>query len=173
MERLIRKETPADYEAIAFINDLAFGQPQEGKLVAALRQNERFVDELSLVCIENGTPAGHILFFPLFILSGDSRIETLSLGPMSVIPGYQNNGIGSALIINGLAVSYNLGYRSVVVLGHPGYYPRFGFRKAGMWGINAPFDTTDEALMAMELVTGSLGSEGGTVEYLKEYYDAL
>lgn len=173
MERLIRRETQADYEAIKLINDLAFRQEQEGRLISALRLNERFKGELSLVCLQNGIAVGHILFFPLFIISGDRRVETLSLGPMSVLPDYQNQGIGGALVKQGLADSGKLGFRSVVVLGHPGYYPRFGFKKASEWGIRAPFDVPDEAMMAMELEKGSLTYARGVIEYLKEYYDVI
>lgn len=167
---LIRKEEDNDYLAITEVNDHAFGQENEGHLVVNLRMHSDFVPELSLVAEVDGRIVAHILFFPVRIVDDGREFETLSLAPMAVLPDFQKQDIGSALIKEGLTVAENLGYKSVVVLGHPEYYPRFGFRPASNWDIRAPFDDVeDDAFMAMELVDGALDDVRGVVEYPEEF----
>jgi predicted N-acetyltransferase YhbS len=81
----------------------------------------------------------------------DSGPELLSLGPMGVRPDRQRCGIGSSLVRHGLALADRTGYRLVVVLGHPRFYPRFGFVQARPLGIETPYDVPDEAWMALPL----------------------
>jgi putative acetyltransferase len=100
----IRPEILVDYPAIKRINDLAFGQPQEGILIEKLRLETEYIRDLSLVALWNGTPVGHILFFPVYIVKGDQQTQTLSLAPMAVEPEFQNSGIGSRLVNEGLEV---------------------------------------------------------------------
>ncbi|AKB86000.1 Acetyltransferase [Methanococcoides methylutens MM1] len=169
---LVRKEEDNDYLAITEVNDHAFGQENEGRLVVNLRMHADFVSELSLVAEVDGRIVGHILFFPVKIVDDGKEFDTLSLAPMAVLPDFQRQGIGSALIKEGLTVAENLGYRSVVVLGHAEYYPRFGFRPASNWDIRSPFeDVPDDAFMAMELVDGSLDDVRGVVEYPEEFHE--
>jgi predicted N-acetyltransferase YhbS len=92
---------------------------------------------------------------------------------MSVRPGFQNKGIGGELIKEGLKRAVEFGFKSVLVLGHPTYYPKFGFKKASRWMIKPGFDAPDEAFMAIELEKGSLDFGGGTLEYPSEYLDAI
>ena len=166
----IRKEEDTDYIAITEVNDHAFGQENEGQLVVNLRMHSDFVPELSLVAEVDGKVVGHILFFPIKVVDDGKEFDSLSLAPMSVLPKFQKQGIGSALVKEGLAVAENLGYESVIVLGHAEYYPRFGFRPASQWDIRAPFeDVPDEAFMAMELVDGALDNVRGVVEYPEEF----
>jgi putative acetyltransferase len=94
----IRKETEKDYEDIKSVNDKAFGQENEGKIVENLRKNEKYISDLSLVAEIDNKIVGHILFFPIKIISQENEYETLSLAPMSVLPNYQKMGIGSKLI---------------------------------------------------------------------------
>lgn len=132
----IRPEVPADYQAISRVNELAFEQPNEGKLIEKLRINPDFVPELSLVAEVDGKVVGYILFFPIKIKTAAGKEkETLSLAPVAVLPGFQKKGIGSELITQGLQTCMRRGYHSVTVLGHPEYYPKFGFKKADKWRI--------------------------------------
>jgi putative acetyltransferase len=170
---IVRGETPTDHRGITLINDLAFGQKQEGILVEKLRKKALFDPRLSLVAMEGDHMVGHILFFPVTIDSEDNSAETLSLGPMSVHPDFQRSGIGKMLVRSGLDVAKRLGYRSVVVLGHPEYYPKFGFIKASLYNIKDPFDAPGEAMMAIELDAGSLGFGGGVISYPPEFYDTI
>lgn len=168
----IRPETPADYSAITQINDLAFGQPSEGKLVENLRKNPKFIPELSLVAEINGKIAGHILFFPVVIkLENGEEKETISLAPVAVSPEFQRKGIGSKLIQEGIKACQQLEYDSIMVLGHPEYYPKFGFKQANMRGIKDPFGAPAEAFMALELKQGALERACGVVEYPGEFLE--
>jgi predicted N-acetyltransferase YhbS len=90
---------------------------------------------------------------------------------MSVLPEFQNKGIGGKLIKEGLKVAEQLGFTSVIVLGHPEYYPKFGFEKASTWSIKPPFDAPDDAFMAIELVENALIDASGMLEYPQEYYN--
>ncbi len=175
----IRPETPSDYPGITEVNDLAFGQPAEGKLVEKLRRNPKFVPELSLVAEIGGKILGHILFFSVVVKSeagdkgpeGYEEHETLSLAPLSVLPEFQKQGIGGRLIKEGLETCKKLGYGSVIVLGHPEYYSSFGFEPASKWGIKDPFGAPEEAFMALELKEGALEGISGVVEYPEEFSD--
>ena len=170
---IIRKESSLDYDRISKVNDLAFVQKQEGELIVKLRMRKEYIPELSLVAEFNGNIIGHILFFPIYILSGDDKIQTLALAPMSIIPGFQNKGLGGDLIMAGMKAANELGFTSVLVLGHPKYYPKFGFKKASKWKIKAPFDVPEEAMMAIELKNGSLNFGGGIIDFPPEYTAAF
>jgi putative acetyltransferase len=166
----IRPETPADYLAIKEVNDLAFGQLNEGELVENLRKNPKFATELSLVAEANGKIVGHILFFPIAIkLAAGKEKETISLAPLAVRPEFQKQGIGGELIREGLKACKQSGYDSVIVFGHPEYYPKFGFRPAGTWGIKDTFGAPAEAFMALELKEGALEGASGVVELPEEF----
>jgi putative acetyltransferase len=174
MIEIIRPETPEDFEQITKVNDLAFDQPNEGRMLEALRKNKKFIPQLSLVAEIDLRVVGHILFFPLNIISGGKNFEVLSLAPMAFLPEYQQKGIGKKLVIEGLKKSKEMGYKAVVVLGHPTYYPKFGFEPASKWNIKPPIDDVpDEASMATELEEGFLKKKAGVIEYPEEYYGAL
>jgi len=168
-EIIIRYEQPGDEKAISKVNDLAFGQPNEGKLIEALRRRKEFVDRLSIVAEYKADIIGHILFFPVSIRMEKGTRKTLSLAPLAVVPKYQGKGIGGKLILRGLKEARVLGFKSVVVLGHSDYYPRFGFTKASEWGIYCPFRAPDDTFMAIELVEGGLEGIRGTVIFPPEY----
>ena len=170
----IRSENKNDYEAITNINDLAFGQKNEGEMIINLRVNKGFIPELSLVYEEDNKLIGHILFYPLDIVNNNIRFNSLSLAPVAVLPDFQSMGIGSQLIEAGLSKAKEIGFTSCVVLGHPKYYPKFGFERASKWNIKPPVDEIpDEAFMAIEMLPGSLKGKSGIVEFPKEYYGAL
>ncbi len=113
------------------------------------------------------------LFLPIVIKSGagDKEYETISLAPLSVRPELQKQGIGGRLIKEGLEACKKLGYGSVIVLGHPEYYPKFGFEPASKWGIDDPFGAPEEAFMALELKEGALEGVSGVVDYPEEFND--
>jgi putative acetyltransferase len=171
MEIVIRAETVADYSKIREINNRAFNQDTEEKLIQNLRKKKEYIAELSLVAEYKNQLVGHILFFPISIIGKNNRFPTLALAPMSVLPEFQKKGIGSELIKEGLKIAKKLGFTSVIVVGHPQYYSKFGFKKASTWNIRPPFDAPDDAFMAIELVKNALMDVSGMVEYPQEYLD--
>ncbi|MBC8314546.1 MAG: N-acetyltransferase [Bacteroidales bacterium] len=171
MQLTIRPETKQDYSAIKKVNDLAFKQENEGTLIEKLRINPEYIPELSLVAEIDGAVRGHILFFPLHVNTDKGGYQTISLAPMAVYPDWQRKGIGGQLIREGLLKVEELGHKSVVVVGHPEYYPRFGFRRASEWNVKVPFPCPDEALMAIEFEKGNL--KPGVIKFTPEYFDAL
>ncbi|WP_224996986.1 GNAT family N-acetyltransferase [Cesiribacter sp. SM1] len=161
----IREESPADHAAVYSLLASAFGREDEAKLVERLRASTAYIPELCLVAehAKNGI-VGYIQFTHVHI-AGKQSYPSLALAPMAVTPGYQNTGIGSLLVQAGLTRAREIGYQSVIVLGHQEYYPRFGFRPASAWGIFCPFEVPDEAFMAIELEKGALNAKAGTVVY--------
>lgn len=158
----IRPKTPADLDAIREINRLAFGQDAEADLVDGLRAGG-FV-RLSLVAEVDGKIVGHILFSPLPIYTETGVIEALSLAPMAVFPTHQRRGIGSKMVEEGLRACREAGHKIVLVLGHPGFYPRFGFSAKLAVPLTSPFGGGD-SWMAVELLPGALAGGLGRVEY--------
>ena len=146
----IRRETEADHAAVAEVTAAAFGKQDEARLVEAIRACDDFVPELTLVAEEEGRVVGHIMFS--YSLLEGSPVKLLQLSPLSVAPDRQNAGIGSALTREGLRLADERGEPLVLVLGHPTYYPRFGFRPASTLGLEAPNpEWPDEAFMAVPL----------------------
>lgn len=162
MTPTIRPETPADREAVRRVHRLAFGQGDEGVLVDSLR-TEGYA-RVSLVAEAEGRVVGHILFSEVPILTDGGTIPALSLAPVAVLPDCQRMGIGSALVRQGLEVCRTAGHRIVVVLGHPNFYPRFGFRASLAGPLSSAFGG-GEAWMAQELVPGVLTGVSGWVRY--------
>ncbi len=171
MEIKIRREAPKDYERIAEILRLAFGRVNESLLVEKLRLNKTYLPELSLVAEVDLLVVGYVLFFPLEISNGEERYKTLMLAPLAVHPTYQNKGVGSKLTITGLSIARDLGFKSVLLVGHPTYYPRFGFERASKWGIKLEISVPDEAFMAIELALHALLESQGTVVLPQEFHD--
>ena len=161
----IRPEEPTDIPGIFELNKNAFGQDNEAKLVDLLRDSPGFVSGLSLVALADSEIAGYILFSKVYIVNGDARHETLSLAPMAIQPGLQKKGIGAKLITQGLHRAKELGFTSVIVLGHELYYTRFGFVPAIKWGIRPPIDVPANVFMAIELMPDGLTNVSGMVEY--------
>ena len=129
---LVRREQPADIAAIRQVHALVFGRSAEANLVDTLRMRGKVV--LSLVAAEGDRIVGHILFSPVTIASDDHTFPAVGLAPMAVLPEFQRRGIGSLLVKASLVECQHLGYDGVVVLGHPSYYPRFGFVPASRYG---------------------------------------
>lgn len=155
-------EQEKDFPVIKEINNLAFGQSGESELIENIRNTDNYIPELSLVFeTEELEVLGHILFSLITIES----IPSLALAPMAVKPDFQNQGIGSLLVKEGLKRCEELGYDSVVVLGHSNFYPKFGFIPASEKGIKCPFEVPNEAFMVFEIKPGALNHAQGTVNY--------
>jgi predicted N-acetyltransferase YhbS len=173
MDVIIRNEKKEDYNEIKRINDLAFGQENEGKMIEAFRKTKDYNNLLSLIAETKGKIIGHILFYPIKIKNKKEEYTVLSLAPMAVHPEFQNKGIGSKLVKRGLEIAKELNFGIVIVVGHPKYYPRFGFTPAKNWDITLPFDVPDDVFLALELNENALKYCSGTVEYPKEFFDAM
>jgi putative acetyltransferase len=158
----IRPETKIDHPAIREVNRLAFGGEMESRLVDDLRDGEFM--RISLVAELDGIVIGHICFSELSITTELGPVAALSLAPMAVLPHFQRHGIGSALVRRGLAVGREQGHRIVVVLGHPEFYPRFGFSAELAEPLESPY-AGGPAWMALELVEGALRGVTGRVQY--------
>jgi putative acetyltransferase len=157
----IRPEAPSDHAAVHDINVAAFGREAEARLVAMLREQARPL--VSLVAEDAGTTVGHIMFSPVS-LGGFARL-LMGLAPMAVAPARQRRGIGSALVRAGLERCREIGAAAVVVLGHPDFYPRFGFRPVARFGLSCAYDVPAEAFVAIELEPDGLSGAAGTVSY--------
>jgi len=164
---VIRSETPEDSAAIRSVNEEAFGGSTEADLVEKLRSRQAYT--LSLVATDGDKIIGHILFSPVTIESRDTSFGALGLGPMAVLPPHQRKGVGSQLIYAGLQECKRLGHEIVVVLGHPDYYPHFGFVPASRYSIKCEYDIPDETFMVLELHPGALSRRSGVVKYQPEF----
>jgi len=165
----IRRSEESDRTAIGAIHASAFGREQGqeiGELVNALLDDSTAEPLLSLVAETDGRLVGHILFTAAKIQSS-REISARILAPLAISDDYQGTGVGSALIREGLKQSAKSGVDLVFVLGHPGYYPRFGFQPAGALGLESPYAIPSEhadAWMVQELVSGVIGSVEGRVQ---------
>jgi putative acetyltransferase len=161
LNMIVRAETPDDREAIREVHRQAFGQEDEARLVDALRGGG--CARLSLVAQEGGRVVGHVLFSDLPVVTPAGTLHALALAPLAVLPARQRQGIGSRLVRDGLRACAAAGHRVVVVLGHPDYYPRFGFSARLAERLQAPF--SGPSFMALELVPGALADVTGEVRY--------
>ena len=163
----VRAETTGEHKSVWRVNELAFGQCNEADLVDALRANAR--PYISLVAVVDEQVVGHIFFSPVSVESGNSAFTAMGLAPMAVLSEYQNKGIGSQLVREGLKACQRLGHDIVVVLGHANYYPRFGFTPASLKGLRSEYDVPDEVFMVAELRESALGGRRGLVKYHPEF----
>ena len=167
----IRPEIPEDQASIHYVNQEAFGRNQEADLVDKLRKQG--VLTISLVTVQETAIVGHIAFSPVEIASEKSSFGALTLAPIAALPVHQNKGIGSKLLTVGLQECLRLGHEIIVVVGHPNYYPRFGFVLANPKGIECEFEVPDEAWMIKELKQGALAGRQGKVRFQPEFKDAM
>jgi putative acetyltransferase len=145
----IRPEESDDYAAVRRVLERAFGSGSgEAELVEALRAADAHLPELCLVALDEGRVVGHLFFSQARLETGD---DVLALAPMAVLPERQREGIGSRLLEDGLRRARQSAFPLVVVVGHPEYYPRFGFEPAGAYGVRAPWNLPAEAWMALRL----------------------
>ncbi|QDU40913.1 hypothetical protein Mal4_52760 [Maioricimonas rarisocia] len=162
MNLSIRPETSQDQAGVRRVNEAAFEGTAEADLVEALHEGDHVAT--SLVAEVDGNVVGHILFSHLTIVTDHRRLPALSLAPMAVLPAHQKQGIGSRLVSEGLAACRDAGHQIVTVLGHPTYYPRFGFSPGLAAPLSSPFGV-GEAWMAIELTPGALEGVSGSVEF--------
>jgi putative acetyltransferase len=159
----IRKEQTADLTAIREVNRRAFGQDQEGVIVDVLRANGAAL--LSLVAILEDRIIGHILYSPARV----GNLDGAALGPMAVLPEQQRQGIGSRLVEAGNQHLSEAGCPFIVVVGHPAFYPRFGFQPARTYGLACEWDVPDEVFMVKVLDGARMGGATGLVRYRPEF----
>lgn len=161
---LIRREAGGDYDSINRVNRQAFDGDQEARLVELLRKESFIIT--SLVAVDDaGEVVGHVLFSPATIVIAADERQVASLAPLAVVPSRQRRGIGSRLVEHGLHECKLAGYRAAIVVGHPNYYPRFGFSHALVSTLENPFANGD-AFMGVELARGSLSGLGqGRIVY--------
>jgi putative acetyltransferase len=158
----IRPETEKDRKIIWNVNRAAFKAEDEANLVDSLRDGGYV--EVSLTAEIDGEIVGHILFSRLAIVTEGGIVDALSLAPMAVLPSHQRQGIGSKLVEAGLEACRDKNHKIVVVLGHPKFYPQFGFSTELARFLVSPFGG-GTAWMAMELVPGAMTNVEGRVEY--------
>ena len=157
----IRAETPEDRLAIGHVHRLAFGRDDEARLVDQLRDGGWA--RVSLVAEFAGQIVGHVLFSELEIVGEARTAAGLALAPLAVLPEFQSRGIGSALVRRGLEECGRAGHALVLVVGHPSYYPRFGFSTELARPLETPY--AGDSFMAIELVPGALRNVRGRVAY--------
>ncbi|MEG4309438.1 MULTISPECIES: N-acetyltransferase [unclassified Microcoleus] len=163
----IRTEKPEDVEAVRNINIAAFGRENEANLVDRLRG---IASTFSFVAVQSDRIVGHIFFSPVVVEGKcSSNLSIQGLAPVAVLPNYQRQGIGTLLIREGLKECGRSGFQAVVVLGHPDFYPRFGFIPASRKSLGCEYDVPDEAFMVLELESGALHDCSGTVKYRSEF----
>ncbi|HET6646647.1 MAG TPA: N-acetyltransferase [Pyrinomonadaceae bacterium] len=163
----IRAENLSDLPGVRRVNELAFGGSTEADLVDALRKAAD--PYISLVAIENERIVGHIFFSPVKIEPQETFCRAMALAPMAVLPDYQNRGIGSLLVQEGMKQCAGLGYEFIVVVGHPEYYPRFGFVPAHQMGLRCKYPVPDDVFMVVELKPGALTGKQALVLYHPEF----
>jgi putative acetyltransferase len=162
----IRAEEPRDHARVHEIVAAAFGKDAEARLVDALRG--RVAPEISLVAEDaRGTLCGHVYFSPVRV--GRAGRPAIALGPVAVDPACQNRAVGSQLCRRGLEACRAIGEHVVFVLGHPTYYPRFGFRPARPHGLYYKNEHYDGAFFVAELSPGALEGLEGEVRYRPEF----
>jgi putative acetyltransferase len=163
---IIRTEEPRDVDQIRVVNERAFGRPDEAALVDALRGPS---GTISLVAESGDRIVGHILFSFVRIDGAATTLVTSGLAPMAVLPECQRQGIGSQLVRAGIDACRSAGHDAVVVVGHPDFYPRFGFVPADTKGLRYEHEVPREAFMVLELRPAALADTRGVVRYRPEF----
>lgn len=175
MNIIFRQEHPGDYEQTEGMIKEAFKNipvrsGSEHEMVRKLRNESTFNPKYSRVALKNNEVIGHVIVSKVHIINGTMKAPILNLGLVSVSPHKQRQGIGKRLINHVLSIARDEGNEAIIVLGHPTYYPQFGFKRASNWGITLPFEAPDEAFFALELVPSSLKETEGIVEYSPAFF---
>lgn len=175
MEIKLRQETEQDHKSVfqviqkAFENE-EYSDHKEQFLVERLRKSNAFIPELSIVAEVDNKIVGHILLTKLEIENDINTYESLALAPVSVLPEFQGKGVGSKLILYSHEVAKELGYKSIILLGHEKYYPRFGYELTNKYGIEMPFDVPAENCMVAVLAKNGLSGVRGKVIYPDAFF---
>lgn len=172
---IIREERQKDFEKINQVVKAAFKNVEQSNhtehlLVERLRKSQAYIPALSLVAqTPQGEIVGHLLLSKAHIINGSQSFEVLALAPLSVAPAFQRNSIGSKLIEVAHQRAKKLGYAAIVLLGHKDYYPRFGYKKASLFGVSFPFNAPDDCCMVAELRKNALRGISGVVCYSQAF----
>jgi putative acetyltransferase len=162
----IRPEEPGDADAVRTVNERAFAGPDEARIVDALRGTP---ETFALVALVGDRIAGHIMFSPVQIEGAAPGRAVVGLAPMAVLPEFQRQGVGSQLVRAGLEACRTRGIGAIVVVGHPAYYPRFGFVRASTKGLEYDHPVRDEVFMVLELKAGALADSRGIIHFRPEF----
>ncbi|WP_431244628.1 GNAT family N-acetyltransferase [Flavobacterium sp. P21] len=176
MDIKIRQERKDDFESVFQLIEKAFEKEEysdhkEQFLVERLRKSEAFIPELSIVAETENKIIGHILFTKLQIKNESQTFHSLALAPVSVLPEFHGKGIGSKLIFHGHEIAKKLGYKSVILLGHQDYYPRFGYELCKKYNIKMPFEVPAENCMVISLTEDGLSNVSGEVVYPSAFFE--
>lgn len=169
---LIRTETNKDFEEVFKLNYLAFdNREDESKLIERIRLSDEFIPELSIVAEMDHEIVGHILLSKAVVEDTEKEYTVIVLAPIAVKPNYQKQGVGSLLIEEGIRRCSSLGYSIILLIGHPTYYPRLGFRPARQFGFELKqFEVSDEVFMVYEVEEGKLQEIHGELKYPKAFF---
>ncbi|MBU1182187.1 MAG: N-acetyltransferase [Proteobacteria bacterium] len=168
----IRIENQEDILQVRSLNEQAFEQPVEAGIVDKLRQAR--TDFISLVAEDGKIIVGHILFTPVVIEESERKLQGMGLAPMAVMPNRQRQGIGSMLVNRGLEILKEQGCPFVIVLGHPKYYPRFGFEPASRHNLKSQWEgVPDEAFMIAVFDSNLMRNSGGVARYRDGFNAAM
>ena len=163
----IRDERPADVRSIRLVNRRAFGRDQEANIVDALRSNGATL--LSMIAVDEDDVVGHVMYSPVTI----GELTGAGLGPMAVVPEHQRQGLGSDLVTASLERLRRAACPFVVVVGHPGFYPRFGFKPASLYGISCEWPVPDEVFMINVLDPLHMPTVRGMARYRPEFSNVM
>jgi putative acetyltransferase len=178
----IRQEQPEDIAGVHALNEIAFaprtrlekeiGQSAEAGIVDSIRS--ACPDVVSLVAVDAGRIVGHIFFSPAFVSTVGGAVQGMGLAPMAVLQERQRQGIGSLLVQAGIDALRERGCPFIIVLGHPEYYPRFGFVPASQHDLSCQWDgVPDEAFMVLVLDEDTMSSVSGVARYRGEFDQAM
>jgi len=175
MNITIQQESNSDHKIVfelirAAFKEEKYSDQKEHFLVAHLRNSTAFIPALSLVAVVENKIVGHILLTKIKIKNQEDTVDSLALAPVSVLPSFQKKGIGSQLITYAHQRAKDLGFKSIILVGHKDYYPRFGYQPLGQYGITLPFELPPENCFGIELVENALKAIEGVVEYPKAFY---
>ena len=176
MEIKLRQENENDYKSVFQLIEKAFEKEehsdhQEQFLVERLRKSDAFIPELSIVAEVGNEIVGHILLTKLEVKNDSESFQSLALAPVSVLPEFQGKGIGSKLILHSHKVAKDLGYKSIILLGHQDYYPRFGYELCKKYNIEMPLDVPAENCMVIALTENRLSGVNGKVLYPSAFFE--
>lgn len=166
----IRHTNQTDLAAVCDVHREAFGRaegPEIAKLFRELSRDETAAPVLSLAAAIDGRIVGHVLFTAARVHGSEQAVVARIMAPLAVLPEHQGAGVGERLVRDGLKQLAGAGVELVFVLGHPDYYPKFGFRPARAFGLEAPHPIRaghDDAWMVQELTPGVLGRVRGTIQ---------
>ncbi|BFT72175.1 GNAT family N-acetyltransferase [Paenibacillus sp. P36] len=169
----IRSEEMKDHQAVYQLNVEAFGHREdEAQLVERIRASEGFIPELSIVAEMNHQIVGHILLSKAHVVDEDKEHEVIALAPIAVKPDFQKQGVGAQLILEGIRKTKDLGYGAIFLIGHPSYYPKFGFVPARTFGFELKqFQVPDEVFMVCEIIEGYLKDWSGELRYPDSFFN--